>query len=320
MVYRPTARVLTVLELLQSHDRMTGAELARRLEVDVRTVRNYVQTLTDLGIPVEAERGRYGAYHLRAGYKLPPLIFTEDEALALTLSLLVARESALVTAAPAFAGVLAKVERVLPASTRVQIQAVEQTVAFESGSATSAPSGLAVLVLSSAIQSGRRVVLRYRSARAEVTERAFDPYGIAYHRGFWYTIGYCHLRAGQRLFRLDRIAHIQMTSDTFPRRVNFHALEAVEQALASVPRVWQVEVWLETTLAEAHQQTRQPKACFEEAEGGVLFRVDVEDLPWMARLLAGLGVPFVVHRPRELCDVVRQYARTLAGYAERSEA
>jgi predicted DNA-binding transcriptional regulator YafY len=319
-VYRPTARVLTVLELLQSHDRMTGAELARRLEVDVRTVRNYVQTLTDLGIPVEAERGRYGAYQLRAGYKLPPLIFTEDEALALTLSLLVARASDLVTTAPAFAGVLAKIERVLPTATRVHIQAVEQTVAFEHGSAPTAPSGLAVLVLSSAIQSGRRVVLRYRSARAELTERAFDPYGIAYHRGFWYTIGYCHLRGGQRLFRLDRIAQIQMTSETFPQRVNFGALEAVSQALASVPRVWQVEVWLATTLEEAHQQTRQPKACFSEAEGGVLFRVDVEDLPWMARLLAGLGVPFIIHRPRELCEVVRQYARTLASYAEPSEA
>ena len=107
MVYRPTARVLTVLELLQSHGRMTGAELARRLEVDIRTVRNYVQTLIDLGIPVEAERGRYGAYRLRAGYKLPPLIFTEDEALALTLSLLIARESGLATTEPAFEGVLA---------------------------------------------------------------------------------------------------------------------------------------------------------------------------------------------------------------------
>ena len=85
----------------------------------------------------------------------------------------------------------------------------------------------------------------------------------------------------------------------------------MSQALASVPRVWQVEVWLETTLEEAEAQTRQPKACFAEANGGVLLRVDVEDLPWMARLLAGLGVPFIIRRPRELCDVVRQYARTL---------
>lgn len=319
MVYRPTARVLTVLELLQSHERMTGAELARRLEVDVRTVRNYVQTLADLGVPVEGERGRYGAYRLRAGYKLPPLIFTEDEALALTLSLLVARQSGLAATAPAFEGVLAKVERVLPAATRARIQAVEQTVAFDSDVINTAPSGLAVMVLSSAVQSGRRVWLHYRSSRSEVTQRAFDPYGIACHRGLWYTIGYCHLRGGQRLFRVDRITHIEMTSETFPPRVNFSALEAVQQALAAVPRAWPVEVWLETTLEEAQRQMQLPKTFFEEAGGGILFRMDVDDLPWVARLLAGLGVPFRVHRPRELCDVLRQYARTLASYAKRSE-
>jgi predicted DNA-binding transcriptional regulator YafY len=320
VVYRPTARVLTLLELLQAHDRLTGAQLARRLEVDVRTIRNYVQTLTDLGIPVEAERGRYGAYRLRAGYKLPPLIFTEEEAVALTLSLLLARHADLARSAPAFEGVLAKVERVLPAATRAHIQALEQTVAVEPGSTSSAPSTPAIMVLSSAIQTGRRVVLRYRSARAELTERAFDPYGIAYHRGFWYTIGYCHLRGAQRLFRVDRIAQIELTRESFVQRGTFDALEAVSQALASVPRVWQVEVWLETTVDEAHEQLRQPRACFEAAEGGVLFRVDVDDLPWMARLLAGVGIPFIVHHPRELCEVMRQYARTLASYAERSQA
>ena len=87
------------------------------------------------------------------------------------------------------------------------------------------------------------------------------------------------MRAGQRLFRLDRIAQIQPTNETFPPRVNFDALEAVSQALASVPGVWHVEVWLATTLEAAEAQTRQPKACCAEAEGGVLLRVDVEDLP-----------------------------------------
>ncbi|MDQ3327603.1 MAG: HTH domain-containing protein, partial [Chloroflexota bacterium] len=111
-MYHPTARVLAVLELLQSHGRMTGAELARRLEVHVRTARRYVETLQDLGIPVEAERGRYGAYRLRPGYKLPPLMFSEDEVLALTLGLLAARKLGLAAAAPAVEGTLAKVERV----------------------------------------------------------------------------------------------------------------------------------------------------------------------------------------------------------------
>src|SRR5258706_10044371 len=130
-MYFPTTRVLTILELLQSRQQLSGPELAERLEVNTRTVRRYITMLQDLGIPVEAERGRYGAYRLRPGYKLPPLIFTEDESLALTLSLLMAREHGLATTTPAFEGVLAKVMRVLPESTRTHIQAVEQTVRFE---------------------------------------------------------------------------------------------------------------------------------------------------------------------------------------------
>jgi len=320
LVYRPTARVLTVLELLQSHGRMTGAELARRLEVNIRTVRDYIQMLLDLGIPVEAKRGRYGAYRLRPGYKLPPLIFTQDESLALTLSLLMAREQGLATTAPAFEGVLAKVMRVLPEATRAHIQAVEQTVIFEDRSFHRTPSVLAVTVLSSAIQTGRCVRLRYHSARSQVTERVFNPYGVVSHEGFWYTIGYCHLRQGQRLFRLDRIEHIEIMGETFSRPADFHALEAVQHALASVPRAWQVEVWLETTLEEAQRQTHLSSAYFAEEHHGVILRGDVEDLPWMARFLAGLGIPFIIHRPPELRTVLRHYALTLASYAERTEA
>ena len=84
-MYSPTTRLLTILELLQSHHHMSGSELARRLEVEVRTVRRYIVMLQDMGIPIEAERGPEGAYHLRRGYKLPPLMFNDAEAVALTL-------------------------------------------------------------------------------------------------------------------------------------------------------------------------------------------------------------------------------------------
>ncbi len=90
-MYHPTTRVLAVLELLQARGRMTGAELAQRLEVDIRTLRRYITMLQDLGIPIVAERGRYGAYELGAGFKLPPMMFTNDEALALSIGLLAAR-------------------------------------------------------------------------------------------------------------------------------------------------------------------------------------------------------------------------------------
>lgn len=318
MVYRPTARVLTVLELLQSHGRMTGAELARRLEVNIRTIRDYIEMLGDLGIPVEAERGRYGAYRLRPGYKLPPLIFTEEESLALTLSLLIAREQGLAQASPAFEGSLAKVLRVLPETTRAQVQAVEQTVLIEDGSFRIPPSLPAVTVLSSALQAGRRVQLHYRSAQGEVTERGFDPYGIVAHEGIWYTIGYCHLRQGQRLFRLDRIALVEMRDETFAPPLNFDAREAVQRALASVKRAWSIEVWLETTSEEAQRRMRLPQAFFEEEGNGILFRGEVSDLPWMAHKLAGLGIPFIIHQPQELRDVMSKYAHQLANYAQQT--
>jgi predicted DNA-binding transcriptional regulator YafY len=320
VVYRPTARVLAVLELLQSHGRMTGRELARRLEVDIRTVRNYVATLADLGIPVEAERGRYGAYRLRPGYKLPPLIFSEDESLALTLSLLLARQHGLEQTSPAVESVLAKLERVLPQATRARIQAVEQTVIVERGTFHAAPSASAVTMLSTAVQTGQCVRLQYRAASTSVTERIFDPYGVVYHAGFWYTIGYCHLRQAQRLFRLDRIQQVEATSEAFSPPVNFEALDAVQHALATVPSLWQIEVWLETTLEEVQRQTGAPKAWFEAVAHGVILRVDVEDLPWMARFLAGLGVPLIIHHPAELQTVLRDYALTLASYAQRTPA
>ncbi len=319
MVYRPTARVLTVLELLQSHGRMTGPELARRLEVNVRTVRDYIEMLGDLGIPVEAERGRNGAYRLRPGFKLPPLIFNEDEALALTLSLLMAREHGLARTTSSFEGALAKIERVLPATTRERIQTVGQTVIFEDSSAHVPPSLAAVMILSSAVQHERSVRLRYRSAREEMTERIFDPYGVVSHEGFWYTIGYCHLRQDERLLRLDRILHAEATDEPFLRPTNFEALPAVQRALAAVPRAWQVEVWLESTLEEARRRTPLSRGHFIEQDNGVLIRSEVGDLPWMARLLASLGMPFVIHHPPELRTVFREYLLQMMSYAEQSK-
>ena len=84
---RPTARVLALLELLQAGGTRTVPSLARTLEVDERTVRRYAEHLADLGMPVQSVRGRYGGYRLAACYKMPPLMLTDDEALAVMLGL-----------------------------------------------------------------------------------------------------------------------------------------------------------------------------------------------------------------------------------------
>jgi predicted DNA-binding transcriptional regulator YafY len=316
-VYHPTTRVLATLELLQSHARLTGAELARRLEVDPRTARRYIEMLQDLGIPVEAERGRYGAYSLRPGYKLPPLMFSEDEALALTLGLLAARGLGLAAAAPAVEGALAKVERVMPASLRERVRAVEETLVLDVGRSGTAPAGAVVVTLSAAARERRRVWMRYRSARSEETQRGFDPYGLVYREGYWYATGYCHLRRGLRLFRLDRILDVEPREETFTRPENFDVLGDVLHTIATAPGAWEVEVLLKMSLAEARREVPPTMAILEEApdEGGVLLRCYTQGLRWMARFLAGLGYPFEVRRPPELREALRQHAAELSALA-----
>ena len=176
-MYHPTTRVLTILELLQARGSLSGAELAERLEVDRRTVRRYITMLQDLGIPIEATRGPYGGYHLRRGFKLPPLMLTNDEALAITLSQSAGRHSGMAADILTVEGALAKIERVLPEELRARVQAVQSVVAFQATQATPQPHGEIVSTISLAAHRLRRVERRYRS-RGEETRRRFDPYGL----------------------------------------------------------------------------------------------------------------------------------------------
>jgi len=316
-MYFPTTRVLTVLELLQSHHQLSGPEIAERLEVNTRTVRRYIMMLQDLGIPVEAERGRHGAYRLRPGFKLPPLMFTEEEALALTLGLLAARKLGLAVAAPAVEGVLAKVERVLPAALRERVQAIQETLVLDFTTPTIRPSSAVVNVLSAAVQQERRVHLRYRAWEAEATERAVDLYGLVYRAGFWYAVGYCHLREGVRVFRLDRMLHAEMGKDTYTRPRDFDCLGYVTHALATMPATWLVDVLLETTLEEAQQIVSPALATLEESSEGVVLRCYVSTLDWIAHFLAGLPFPLTIRQPAELREAMRRLAQKVLVIAER---
>src|SRR3954471_14394232 len=133
---RPASRVLAMLELLQAHHRLTGADLAARLGVDDRTVRRYAGNLAELGIPVTAARGRYGGYRLQPGYKLPPLMLTDEEAVAVVLGLIAADRLRLGTQAPAAAATATpheKISRVLPRALADRLAALEQSLGFTIG-------------------------------------------------------------------------------------------------------------------------------------------------------------------------------------------
>jgi predicted DNA-binding transcriptional regulator YafY len=332
-VYTPASRLLTLLDLLQSRPALGALELARALEVDPRSVRRYVTMLQDMGIPVEARRGRYGGYALRPGYKLPPLMLSDDEALAVTLGLLAARALPLAEVEPAAAGALAKLERVLPAPTRARAQALASTVRLDldahSGAARiskgyeeaearslSAEASVAIIAtLSEAALAGRSIWMRYRSADGAPTERLLDPYGVAYLDGRWYVVGYCHLREGPRTFRLNRIQAIAPRDERFTRPERFDALEFAVQSFAAIPEQWLIEALLDTSLAAARRVTPPTFATLESTPEGILLRAYDGDLDHAARFLVSVGAPFRALGPPELREALARLAAEIASAA-----
>src|SRR5262249_17416464 len=200
------------------------------------------------------ERGRHGSYHLRPGFKLPPLMFTEDEALGLTLGLLITRRLGISVAPAAVEGALAKVERVMPQSLKERVQAVQNALVVDISVPAFMPDSRVISALSAAIQNSQSVYLGYRSWQGEPSERMFDPYGLVYHSGYWYTAGYCHLREAVRTFRLDRVVSVANCDDHFLPPADFDALQVVLRGIASTPGTYEIEVLLQTTLAEAQRE------------------------------------------------------------------
>ena len=303
-----------MLELLQANRRMTVGDLAARLAVDERTVRRYAGTLADLGIPVTAERGRYGGYRLLAGFKLPPLMLTDDKAVAVVLGLMAADRLGLGAETPAAAAAEAKIARVLPPALADRLAALRATLGFTMrGVAAESPDTGILLTLSAATRSREQVTITYRDGGP----RGLDPYGLVVHRGRWYAVGH-DLRSDEiRSFRVDRIAAVEPAGVRFEPPAGFDAVEHLNRQFAEMDWKWQVEVLIEADLDTLRRWVPAHVAELAEAPGGVLLRCRAERLDGMALMLAGLGHPFTVVRPAELRAEVAGHAARLAGYATR---
>lgn len=314
-MYNPTTRLLTILELLQAHGELSGVDLAARLEVDVRTVRRYITMLQDMAIPIEAERGRHGGYRLQRGYKLPPLLFSTDEAVAITLGLLMTKRLGLGVDPVSIEGALAKLGRVLPGELQQTVQALTEVLVVETPLPDKGPHSQVINTLTLAVQRQEQVWLHYCALNGAETERAVDPYGVLYRNGYWYMGGYCHLRQGLRAFRLDRVVAVEHKQIRFVRPPDFDVLAFIEESIANTPGVWQVDLFLQTTLAEAQRMIPRVIGKLEPVAGGVTLRAYVQDLNWFGYFLARVDCPVQVLRPAEARAALQQLADKLTAMA-----
>jgi predicted DNA-binding transcriptional regulator YafY len=305
-----------MLEVLEARGRVSGRELAERLEVDPRTVRRYAVKLEELGIPVEAERGPYGGYRLRPGFKLPPLMLTDAEATAVVLGLVVSRQTGISIEESAIEEALAKILRVLPSDLRERVGALEGSLGLTwRPRQPEPPATEVVLTLAAAIRSKRRSRILYATPGREETERTVAPYGLVFHGGRWYLAADDERSGEIRTFRVDRVRSAGLRPERATPPEGFDAADHVARSLAKIPWGWELEVVFDTTLEEARRRIPRTVGEPEQVEDGVLLRAQTDDLDAAARILASLGWPFTVRRPEELRVALRNVAETVSAAA-----
>ncbi|WP_055591075.1 helix-turn-helix transcriptional regulator [Peterkaempfera griseoplana] len=327
---RPTGRVLTLLELLQSGGTRTVAELAGRLGVDGRTVRRYVDQLIDLDVPVESVRGRYGGYRLAPGYRLPPLMLSDDEALAVLLGLVAGRRAGLTAAGhTASETATAKIRRVLPKHIARRLDALLEALAFtERPGPFDAPDAGVLLTVADAVRHRRPVSIRYTDRDGRRSERTLHAYGIVAHAGRWYVTGQDAGIGEDRTFRLDRIADARTLPGSFEAPMGPDPEQRLLSAFATAEYRHEVTLRIQGTAEQirtrlpagvASLEEQEPVAGEDQAtERWVRVELRVEHLGWLPAVLASLDRPFVIERPAELRDLVTALADRLASHARRT--
>jgi predicted DNA-binding transcriptional regulator YafY len=215
--------------LLQQWPNQKATELAEELGVSVRTLHRYIGMLDDMGIPIYSERGPYGGFSLVRGYKMPPLVFTPEEAVAVYLGTSLVEEIWGQMYRDATQGALAKLVNVLPDEQRHEVAWARHTLlATGMHRADFTPLALLLEKLRRAARERRRVTMAYRSrGQSEPQQRDFDPYALIHRWGWWYVIGYCHLRQAVRTFRVDRIAELILLDQAFEVPADFDIHEYV---------------------------------------------------------------------------------------------
>lgn len=325
---RPTGRVLTLLELLQSGGTRTSAELAERLGVDGRTVRRYVDHLIDLDIPIESVRGRYGGYRLAPGYRLPPLMLNDEEALAVLFGLSASSRSGLMAETDtAGETAAAKIRRVLPARLAGKLESLLGSISFTDGNVESkrdrqAPPDPAVLLtIADAVRHRRPVAFTYTDRNGSVSDRSVRPYGIVSHSGHWYVTGRDAGIEDERTFRLDRVAGVRTLPGTFELPPGDPA-QRVLSGFATAAYRYEVTLRIRGTLEQIRVRLPAAVATVDEPSAGGWRRVEMrmERLDWLPPLLAALDLPFEIERPDELRDLVLALAERLTANARRPAA
>ncbi|MFV8132843.1 helix-turn-helix transcriptional regulator [Streptomyces syringium] len=306
-----TARMLRLLSLLQTRREWSGADLADRLSVTVRTVRRDIDRLRELGYPVDSARGHSGGYRLTSGSDLPPLLLDDDEAVAIAV--------ALRTAAGGLTGIeetalraLAKLEQVLPRRLRGQVGALQESLAgitWEEQGPRADPTLLAALAV--ACRDHEIITFDYTTRHGRPARRRVEPCHLVDSGGLWYLVAHDTDKDDWRLFRLDRITDAIPTGRRVPPRPvpGGDPAAFVASRLSAAPTRYRAIATVHAPADHIRARTRGLATRLKPLTDTTC-RIDASDdyLPRIAQTLAGLDADYTLDADPDVLHHLRTTA------------
>ncbi|MET7708265.1 YafY family protein [Micromonospora sp. NPDC005413] len=307
-----SARLLRLLSLLQTPRDWTGANLAQRLEVDVRTVRRDIQKLRDLGYPVHAVPGAAG-YRLGAGTKLPPLLLDDEEAVAVAIGLRTAASGTVTGIEETSLRALAKLEQVLPSRVRHRLNLLHSvTVTVPAAGPTVDPDVLTVLA--AVCRDHQRLRFDYRSHEGTDSVRDTEPHRLIHTGRRWYLVGWDTDRRDWRTYRVDRIHPRIPTGPRFTPRAapDVDLAGYLTHGVSTAAYRYRARITLYVSAETATERIPPTVGVIEAVDPRTcLLHTGSNSLNEIAVYVASFGFRFQIHEPPELITHVRDLATRL---------
>jgi predicted DNA-binding transcriptional regulator YafY len=311
----PTARALLVLEMVQNQPGIGAAQLAARLGLTDRAVRRNVAVLREAGIPVESTRGRYGGYRAGRGLRVPPLMFTSTEALALVMAVLEGHDAA--DPEDPVGSALGKIVRVLPEPLAGPVDAIRRVTAR--GWDVGVPDVETTSALVQASADLRRVRLTYRLGPDREREMDVDPWAVVVRHRRWYLLGWSHTKSAMRVLRVDRVTRVGVLPESFTPPADLDPVATLEEHLSQGWR-YAVEVEIEAALGDvAHWLPRSFGRLEALGDRRTRLVATTDEPEWYAAQLAELPYDFRLVESPEVRAAMNVLARRLRAAAEPEE-
>jgi predicted DNA-binding transcriptional regulator YafY len=306
----PTARALRVLEILQTRSGATADELGRKLGVTERAARRYIEILREAGIPVDSVRGPHGGYRLGRGTRLPPVVFTEAEAVGLVMAVLDGQPAA-AEVDDLVGTALSKVIRALPETIGRQAAALRQHASAAPDRYASRPDPATTSALIAAVADRRRVLVTYWRGAGDEWTAEVDPWAVVVRYGRWYLLCLSHRAEAIRTYRIDRIRAVRPTPHEFSPPEGLDPVAALEENLGS-GWPFPTRIAFDAPLAEVAPWVRPPMGRLERSGDGCVLVGSTNNPPMYAQeWLPTIPLPFRVEGGPELRSAVAEVASRL---------